>query len=255
MAKPTAKDVRETLLTLIDQQRPKSPTDQELQTANIIGGLRERFGGDLVLERVAMAEWHELVRTGYVAWGYDFDHPDPPNFHVTERGHRALALVARDPGNPAGYLRHLDSVAKINPVARSYLVEALDCFVAGLYKAAAVLLGAAAESLVLELRDAVVRKLDSLRQPAPKDLANWKAKAVLNALYRFFEPKKPQFDKQLREEFEAYWLAFAQPIRAARNDAGHPVSVDPVTPDTVHAGFLLFPELARLTTALLKWTQ
>jgi hypothetical protein len=35
---------------------------------------------------------------------------------------------------------------------------------------------------------------------------------------------------------------------------GHPVSVDPVTPDTVHASLLIFPELATLAEALFQWT-
>jgi hypothetical protein len=59
--------------------------------------------------------------------------------------------------------------------------------------------------------------------------------------------------RELRESFEAYWSAFAQEIRAVRNDAGHPTSVDPVTSDTVHASLLVFPELARLASGLSRW--
>jgi hypothetical protein len=59
--------------------------------------------------------------------------------------------------------------------------------------------------------------------------------------------------RELRESFEAYWAAFAQQIRTVRNDAGHPTSVDPVTPDTVHASLLIFPELARLASGLSHW--
>jgi hypothetical protein len=59
--------------------------------------------------------------------------------------------------------------------------------------------------------------------------------------------------KPLAESFSAYWPAFAEQIRGARNDAGHPASVDPVTPETVHAALLIFPELARLAKALEAW--
>jgi hypothetical protein len=69
----------------------------------------------------------------------------------------------------------------------------------------------------------------------------------------FFQRHKVQMKRELRESFEAYWSAFAQEIRAVRNDAGHPTSVDPVTSDTVHASLLVFPELARLASGLSRW--
>jgi len=53
--------------------------------------------------------------------------------------------------------------------------------------------------------------------------------------------------------FEANWPAFTHQIRAARNDAGHPVSVDPVTADQVHASLLIFPEFATLASELRSW--
>jgi hypothetical protein len=59
--------------------------------------------------------------------------------------------------------------------------------------------------------------------------------------------------RELRERYEMYWSAFAGQIRTARNDAGHPTSIDPVTADTVHASLLIFPELAGLAGALWNW--
>jgi hypothetical protein len=40
-------------------------------------------------------------------------------------------------------LRHLASIASLNDVAISYLAEGLDCHVAGLFKAGAVMVGGA----------------------------------------------------------------------------------------------------------------
>jgi hypothetical protein len=57
----------------------------------------------------------------------------------------------------------------------------------------------------------------------------------------------------LRDEVQAYWLAFAQQIRATRNDAGHPSSVDPVSEEGVHASFLVFPEFVGLQARLAAW--
>src|SRR5439155_12438428 len=59
----------------------------------------------------------------------------PPWFHLTEAGRRALANVNRDPSNPAGYLKHLQTQkVSLSSVTESYLKEGLDCYVAGLFK-------------------------------------------------------------------------------------------------------------------------
>jgi hypothetical protein len=137
----------------------------------------------------------------------------------------------------------------------SYLSEGLDCHAAGFFKAAAVMVGAAAESVILELRDMVVQKLGSIGQPISNAIENWRIKTVSDGLKVFFEGHRSKFPRELREPFEAYWTAFAQQIRAARNDAGHPTNVDPVTPDTVHASLLIFPELVRLANALSVWVR
>jgi hypothetical protein len=49
---------------------------------------------------------------------------------LTQQSKKMLAHLSGDPGNPAGYLRRIDAVASINPIARSYLDEALRCYVA-----------------------------------------------------------------------------------------------------------------------------
>jgi hypothetical protein len=204
-------------------------------------------------EQAILTQWGELFRTGLLAWGLDLNHPDPPRFHVTSRGRQALANATRDPSNPLGYIRHLESRVSLNDVARSYVLEAVDCYAAGFFKASAVLVGAAAESLVLELAENVVTKLKSLQVDVPKGLVGWKVKEISNALQRALESQKTSFPTELRESFEAYWAAFVQQIRAVRNDAGHPKSVEPVTSETVHASLLVFPELAQLMQRLSNW--
>lgn len=117
------------------------------------------------------------------------------------------------------------------------------------------MVGASAESLILELRDVLRSKLNSLSRKLPKDLDDWRIKRVLDAVHAFFSTTKDILQSEIREEFEAYWAAFAQQIRAVRNDVGHPSSVDPVTPDTVHAFLLIFPELAKLQNKMVNWVN
>jgi len=249
-------DIRAVLLQVIQDQTPKSPTGASLQQTSVLEETKRRLGityENLVKEQAILTTWHDLFRTGYLAWGLNITNPKPPFFHVTENGRRALASLSRDPGNPAGYLRHLSTIATLNPIANSYLKEGLDCYVAGLYKAAAVMIGGATESVILELRDITVQKLNTLGKSILKNLTDWKIKTVSDALHNFLDSNKKRFTPELRDEFEAYWMAFAQQIRTVRNDAGHPTSVDPVTSDTVHASLLIFPELAKLAAKLRTW--
>ena len=257
MAQPPRASIREVLLAEIRGQQPTGYASQSLQQSSVLNGAASKLGvrHSPDLEQAILTQWNELFRTGLLAWGLNLSNPDPPFFHLTERGLQALQNVTRDPSNPAGYLRHLASVATLEPVAVSYLTEGLECYVAGLFKAAAVMVGGAAESVILELRNVTAQKLTALKKPVPKGMEDWRIRTVSEALRGFFDGHAPTFARELREPFEAYWSAFAQQIRATRNDAGHPVSVDPVTPDIVHASLLIFPELARLANNLSRWVS
>jgi hypothetical protein len=251
MAQPVKPSIREVMLAEIKAQEPSSQTGSTLQQSTVLDAVARNLG--TYDPQAILTQWGELFRTGLLAWGFNLSNPNPPFFHVTERGRQALAHLTRDPSNPAGYLRHLASIAPIDTVAMSYLTEGLECYVAGLFKAAAVMVGTAAESVILNLRNGAVEKLNALGKPVPKGMEDWRVKTLADSLHRFFDGHKSQFRRELSEPFEAYWSAFAQQIRATRNDAGHPTSVDPVTPDTVHASLLIFPELARLANSLSRW--
>jgi hypothetical protein len=257
MAHPTSDDIRELLLSAVREVAPPGRYDGAAQQGTVFKIVSEKLKlfSDPETEQFVLTEWHDLFRTGYLAWGLNLGNANAPFFHLTNRGKQALERLSHDPSNPAGYKRHLDSIAILSPIARSYLLEALACFNADLHKAAAVMLGAAAESLALELRDLTTQRLKVLSKPVPKGLADWRIKTVLDALHSFLNTQSDLFPRELREEFEAYFLAFAQQIRASRNDAGHPSSVDPVTEQGVHASFLLFPDLVRLSVGLSAWVN
>jgi hypothetical protein len=256
MAQPLPQSIREALLAEIESQRPGGRAHMpNLQQSSILDGVERKLGANSnpSLEEAILTQWGDLFRTGLLSWGLNISNPNPPFFHLTERGHQALQNLTRDPSNPAGYLRHLAASATIGAVALSYLTEGLECYVAGLFKAAAVMVGGAAERIILDVRDVVIQRLTSLGKSVPPKLEDWRIRIVSNELQVFFEERAPHFDTQLRESFEAYWSAFAQQIRAARNDSGHPTSIDPVTADTVHASLLIFPELAKLVDRLSLW--
>jgi len=248
--------IRRTVLEVVSGHPVTSP----LQAATVLSESVRRLRADggfagLQQEQALLTFFGDLFRIGYLAWGYNVSNPGPPFCHITERGRGALAKLSRDPSNPDGYLAHLRSVAPMPAVTESYVREALSTYSAGCFKAAAVMIGVAAESVVLELRDAVGARLDALGRPRPKALDDWRVKTVLDALEGLLSGQKTNMPKSLFEEFEAYWSAFTQQIRVSRNSAGHPASLDPLQEQTAHASLLIFPELFKLAHGLVTWVR
>ncbi|MEQ1936033.1 MAG: hypothetical protein ABL962_19435 [Fimbriimonadaceae bacterium] len=246
-------DIRAALLTVLEKR--KGDRSGNLQSTSVLGAAAELLGirMNAAMEQALLTEFSELFRTGYLAWGLNLANPNPPFLHITERGLKSLEHVSADPGNPNGYLNRVASIANLNPIAKSYLEEAVNCYVAGHYKASAVMVGGASESVVLELRDAVSAKLGVLNQPIPKDLNDWRIARILQALKSVIDARIRNLPPDLKAEYESYWAAFTQQIRAVRNDAGHPTSVDPISHEAVHASLLLFPELLKLAAKLRQW--
>jgi len=244
-------DIRAMVLDVVDELARKY---DNLQAGGVLQEASRRLPRhDRTVERGLLTVFYDLFRTGYLSWGHDLPNPSPPFFHVTALGRQALALRSRDPANPDGYLAHLRARASVGPVTDSYVTEALNTFNAACFKATAVMVGAAAESLVLGVRDALVARLQALGQPVPADLTDWRVKRILASLETMITAKRAALPVPLFERFEANWPAFTHQIRTARNEAGHPVAVDPVTPEEVHASLLIFPELATLAKQLQAW--
>lgn len=250
-------DIRGTLLQVIESRRPKRPTDGNLQSSSVLEETASKLGAvhDHAAEEALLTAFHDLFRTGYLAWGYNLANPNPPFFHVTDIGRRSLANLSRDPGNPDGYLAHVAQSGTDSPIALSYLKEAVQCFVADLPKAAAVMVGASAECLILEVRDALLSAIEGSGQMPSRELRDWRIKTVLDAIRESLDPHVKQMPRELREEFAAYWPAFTQQIRAVRNDAGHPSGLDPISLESVHASLLIFPELGGLGARLKIWIR
>lgn len=204
-------------------------------------------------EQALLTAWGDLFRVGLLAWGYDLSNPDPPFVHLTETGRRIMENLSRDPYNPEGYIANIRPILSAQPIAESYITEAVRTFQTGYFKAAAVMAGAAAEALVLNLRDALVQKMSESGHPVPSNLNSWKVKTVRDAIKLSLEPKRHDMGNALYERFSSYWQSISEQIRLARNDAGHPANLDSVTQDRVYASLVLFPDLAVLVRDLKNW--
>ena len=245
--------IRQVILETVERHSHGS----NIQTSSVLHTALDTLGlqRNIQIEQAMLTIWHDLFRTGYLAWGYDISNANPPFCHVTEQGRRTLQNLTRDPANPAGYLAHLTAVTTLNPIAQSYLGEALKTYNTDSYKAAAVMIGAAAESMILELRDALLQRIEHLNLTPSRDLKDWRLKRIVDAIFKELNSHRNQMSTEMIESVEQYWPAFTGQIRKVRNDAGHPTSIEPVTHETVQASLLIFPELATLIKNLITWVS
>ena len=243
-------ELRQTLLSVVEKYSRSSPSS--FQSQSILQEAAEllHIERNLQAEQALLTYWHDLLRSGYIAWGYDLSNQNPPHCHLTENGRQLLAHFSRDPMNPDGYLSYLKSKVTLDSVALLYIEEALKTYSASCYRAAAVMVGCAAETLVVKLRDTLVANLNQSGQPITSGLNDWHIKRVIEAIGAELTNKKSQMAQTLREAFEAHWSSFVGQIRMARNDAGHPSNTVATSYETAYAALLIFPELAKLAGEL-----
>lgn len=244
-------EVRRTLLEICDEFQPR---EGYFQSGVILREIANRLNAQSLEDQQAILTiWSDLFRAGILANGYNLDNPNPPHIHLTEVGRRTLEHLSRDPYNPDGYLAAVRPHLANFPIALSYIEEGVLAFQAGCFKSTAVMTGAAAESLVLSVREALVTRMNAQTIPLPAGLNNWQVRTVRDTIEREIENRRAQLPRPLYERFAGYWMAVSDQFRIARNDAGHPNSIVPVTHDTVHGNLLQFPAFAELVNELSAW--
>ncbi|MGA2310550.1 MAG: hypothetical protein ABSG57_13530 [Candidatus Bathyarchaeia archaeon] len=243
--------IRRVLLEIVSKYAGTSSLQPRvvLEEASKVLGIK----GNHELEQAALTVWYDLFRNGQIAWGYNISNPEPPFCHVTALGRKTLETLSRDPANPDGYTKYLSQVCTLSSVAQSYVSEALKTYNSDCYRATAVMIGAAAESIVLELRDSIVTRIRALGQTPSASLLDWRIKQVFDELTKMLDNRKNTMGTRLKESYESFWQSFSGQLRMTRNDAGHPTSLDPVTSETAHSSLLIFPEFAKFAHELKPW--
>lgn len=251
--------IRATILEVIKEKHEANP-DRGLQEESTIREVARRL--DIQVGRTAteteqqvLTVWHDLFRTGILAWGHNLvgNNRTHPFFHLTHRGQRTLETLSRDPANPDGYMQYLQQYASLNAVAESYIREALETYNNACFKATAVMVGCAGESLVLQLRDDLKGRLQNCGAQVPNGLDDFRVKQIIDSIAGVLDRHQRDMPDDLRARYDTYWAAFGGQIRLPRNEAGHPKNVDPVSPEDAHASLLTFPSQANLIETLRQW--
>lgn len=193
------------------------------------------------IEKVRELFWAFIIQ-GVIIPGMNANNPNLPFFSVTEYGQKVVDSPDPVPHDPDGYIAHLDEVApNLNPIAKSYIAEGLECFQRATYTAAVVMLGVASERLILDLADSVANKLTGKeRDNLARKLSGTRITVAYEETMKRLRPRLGGLPDSLSDGFEGLINGVFNVIRRHRNEAGHP-SGDTVDRLTALGLFSSFP--------------
>lgn len=198
----------------------------------------------------ALEYWWHLARLGVVALPGGTLHSlygvgRHREVVVTDRGKKLLQKQEQSPHDPEKYIVAVKQrVPDLDPVALTYLDEAVGAWGAGLYRSSAVMLGCACEKLVLLLAETTARaggsKADKVRKlsasvPIKISALFTAVRSCLSAL-----DGTQKLPGHLRDALDRKLSAVFDHARGLRNQSGHPTEAD-VSYEDAEAGLLLFP--------------
>jgi len=182
--------------------------------------------------------------------------PDFPFFQISEWGKRCLESGEYLPYDAVQFVDRLTKkIAGIDPVVLLYIKESLMSFRCRAYLSSAVMLGVAAERVLLLLRSALEAALGSKeRQEAfSSDTKGRTIKRVYDEIWKKLDPNIETISTALKkEDITAELSGIFDLIRKTRNDAGHPTG-RPVERDEAFALLELFPTYCRTAYEVIGW--
>jgi hypothetical protein len=203
--------------------------------------------------RITAVIW-ELIIEGVYTPGLGPHQPNLPQLRVTEYGQKCFEAGELTAHDPDDYLRRLKACPIIDDITLLYTEEALDAFRVGKHLASTVMIGVAAENMLLRLVDAVHSALNTAERKAKfeKDTKGKKAKTqhdeVLARLKSPTTPLPADIESVLVQHIDGIYDL----IRRTRNDAGHPTGKRKERYET-HALLLLFPTYCKTVHDLMDW--
>jgi hypothetical protein len=205
-------------------------------------------------EKIVAVVW-ELIIEGVYTPGSSVQHPNLPAVRVTEYGQKCFdagELTAHDPDD---YLRRLKTACpSIDDITLLYTGEALDTFRVGKHLASTVMIGVAAENMLLRLVGAVHAALNTPQRQSKfeRNTKGKKAKTqhdeVLARLRSPATPLPTEIESVLTQHIDGIYDL----IRRTRNEAGHPTGKRMERYET-HALLLLFPTYCKTVHDLMEW--
>ncbi len=223
---------------------------------HLFGAERSLASGDraMILEAI----WSLIVQ-GILIPGLDDSSQGWPFLRLTEYGQRCVREDRILPHDPDGYLREFQKVIpNADQAVTEYVSESLQCFIHGLNRAAAVMLGAGSEKAALLLIEAYGASImdDARKQRFESEIG--RAQSIFRKYELFdkqFSAVKKSIPKALAENLDTMLRGVFDLIRNSRNDAGHPASGTLVDRDVVNAHLRLFIPYCKRIYGLIDWFE
>lgn len=219
------------------------------------------YGGDQYLDRGDASLLNEviwsLIVQGILVPGLDDANQGWPFLRLTEYGTRCLEEDRILPHDPDGYLREFQkAIPGADSTVVEYLTESLQCYIHGLSRSAAVMLGGASERAVLLLIESCAASISDRAKKERFESEIEKAPSIFRK-YEVFDKRfssiKPMLPKQVAENADSLLRGIFDLIRVSRNDGGHPASGGLVDRDTVYSHLRLFIPYCQRIDALVAW--
>lgn len=171
----------------------KRNTARVLRERGLPTGGDPRFGEDAQLRLVDDRRFRgllwSLINSGVLVQGMDSSNDQWPWLSVTELGEDYLLHRGADVYDPERYVEELSHQYAVDGVEARFLRQAIAAFHADLADAAAVMLGAAAEHLVLQLARAIAETDIAVARRIEKETRG-PALSVLTYVNRYLESHK-----------------------------------------------------------------
>lgn len=208
-------------------------------------------------EALIMEVLWSLIIQGLLVPGTDDSNPNLPFLRLTDYGRKCIQEERILPHDPDGYLAEFRAqVPGADATIEEYLAEALQCYLHGLNRAAAVMLGGASEKAVLVMIETCGSSIADPIKRKKFEVELQQAQSVFRK-YELFEKKlagtKAALPKLLTENMDSLLRGVFDLIRASRNDAGHPASGGLIDRDLVYSHLRLFIPYCRRVNDLTQW--
>jgi hypothetical protein len=211
------------------------------------------------LERTIREVAWEFVVQGIFAPGGrpGYSATEFPDLHITDYGRKCLRATEIIPEDPDNYLKGISgSTAAVDSTTLLYVGEALSSFRHRNYLSTAVMVGVAAESVLLKMVGAITAALPTAarKEKFSKQTDTIKTKQIHDAVVNCLRSSQTPFPPDLQDVWEGDIDGIFDIIRRTRNDSGHPKGRR-VEQDEARALLVMFTPYSKSAHVLIEWLK
>jgi len=163
----------------------------------------------------------QLVAEGVLVVGMDNSNESWPFLSLTEYGERYVKDQRATPLDQATFLAQVQKTGALDDVEQTYVKESLEAFRRNLPNAAAVMIGAASEHVLILLLNTIATADPAESANATKALDR-PALTMLRFAEGYLRKRQDKLPRRLKETLDTTFMGIGNLIRLTRNDAGHP---------------------------------